>query len=43
MTSKKKIVKVIFPKSKNLGYRNWGIENLLVLIPKVLSLKLLNK
>ena len=28
-----------FPKSKNLGYRNWGKEELLVLIPRVLSLK----
>ena len=34
---KKKVA--IFPKSKNLGSRNWGKEELLVLIPKVLSLK----
>lgn len=34
---KKKLA--IFPKSKNLGHRNWGKEELLVLIPKVLSLK----
>jgi mannose-6-phosphate isomerase-like protein (cupin superfamily) len=37
----KKIVKVIFPKPINLGKRNWGVEKLMVLIPKVLSLKLL--
>ena len=29
----------IFPKKKNLGKRNWGSEDLIVLIPKVLSLK----
>lgn len=29
----------IFPKKKNLGKRNWGSEDLMVLIPKVLSLK----
>jgi len=34
---KKKLA--IFPKSKKLGHRNWGKEELLVLIPKVLSLK----
>jgi len=38
---KKKIIKVIFPKSKNLGRRVWGKEKLLAIIPKVLSLKLL--
>ncbi len=38
---KKKIVKVKFPKIKNLGKRNWGSEDLLVLISKVLSLKIL--
>ena len=30
---------VIFPKSKKLGHRDWGREELLVLIPKILSLK----
>jgi mannose-6-phosphate isomerase len=33
--------KVAFPKSSIVGKRNWGLEKLLVLIPKVLSLKLL--
>ena len=37
----KKRKKVIFPKSIIVGKRNWGMEKLLVLIPKVLSLKLL--
>jgi len=37
----KKKKKVIFPKSSIVGKRNWGVEKLLVLIPKVLSLKLL--
>jgi mannose-6-phosphate isomerase len=37
----KKKKKVIFPKSIIVGKRNWGMEKLLVLIPKVLSLKLL--
>jgi len=32
-------IKKIFPKNKDLGRRNWGSEHLLVLIPKVLSLK----
>ena len=31
----------IFPKSKLIGKRDWGEERLLVLIPKVVSLKLL--
>ena len=31
--------KVIFPNSKIVGKRNWGQEYLLVLIPKMLSLK----
>lgn len=31
--------KVIFPNSKIVGKRNWGQEYLLVLIPKILSLK----
>jgi mannose-6-phosphate isomerase len=35
-----KINKMIrFPKIKNIGYRDWGKEELLVLIPKILSLK----
>jgi mannose-6-phosphate isomerase-like protein (cupin superfamily) len=38
---KKKIIKIIFPKKKDLGYRAWGKEKLLVLISKKLSLKLL--
>ncbi len=38
---RKKAKKVIFPKSKILGYRQWGKEKILVLIPKLLSLKLL--
>ena len=32
---------VLFPKAKNLGKRDWGNELLLVLIPKILSLKIL--
>ena len=31
--------KVIFPKVKNIGKRDWGKEELLVLISKVLTLK----
>ena len=31
--------KILFPKKKDLGKRNWGKEELLVLIPKVLTLK----
>ena len=31
--------KIIFPKKKSLGKRSWGFEDLLVLIPGVLSLK----
>ncbi len=38
---KKKITRVLFPSKKNLGKRDWGSEDLLVLISKVLSLKLL--
>ena len=38
---KSKINKVKFPKIKNIGKRNWGKEDLLVLIPKKISLKLL--
>lgn len=33
--------KVIFPKITNVGKRDWGKEDLLVLIPKKISLKLL--
>ena len=29
----------IFPPKKNLGKRDWGTEDMMVLIPKVLSLK----
>ena len=36
---KKKHVSVVFPNIKNLGERNWGKEDLLVLIPGLLSLK----
>ena len=39
MKKKRVNLKKIFPKKINLGKRNWGSENLLVLIPKVLSLK----
>lgn len=41
MIRKKKKVKnkVLFPKIKNMGFRDWGTEDLLVLIPKILSLK----
>lgn len=39
MIKKKFDLAKIFPKKVNLGRRNWGSENLLVLIPKVLSLK----
>ena len=31
--------KILFPKSKNLGKRDWGREDLLVHIPKTLTLK----
>ena len=37
----KKNSKVIFPRIKNMGKRDWGKEDLLVLIPNILSLKLL--
>jgi mannose-6-phosphate isomerase-like protein (cupin superfamily) len=37
----KKHVNVIFPKIKSVGSRLWGEEKLLVLIPKILSLKYL--
>jgi mannose-6-phosphate isomerase-like protein (cupin superfamily) len=38
---KKKNIKVCFPKSINMGKRDWGIEKLLVLIPRKLTLKFL--
>lgn len=38
---KSKINRVQFPKITNIGKRNWGKEDLLVLIPKKISLKLL--
>ncbi len=38
---KKNNIKPIFPKIKSVGKRDWGSEDLLVLIPKLLSLKLL--
>ena len=38
---KKKHVNILLPRSKNLGKRVWGEEKLLVLIPKILSLKIL--
>ena len=31
--------KILFPKSKNIGKRDWGKEDLLVHIPKILTLK----
>ena len=31
--------KIIFPKKKNMGKRDWGKEELLVLIPGILTLK----
>ena len=36
---KKKHVNVVFPNIKNLGGRDWGKEDLLVVIPGLLSLK----
>ena len=36
---KKKHVNVVFPNTKNLGERDWGKEDLLVVIPGLLSLK----
>ena len=41
MKKNKKFTKVLFPKSLNVGKRNWGIEKLLLVIPRVLSLKIL--
>ena len=38
---KKKHIRVNFPKSKSLGYRDWGKEILLALVPKKYSFKLL--
>jgi mannose-6-phosphate isomerase-like protein (cupin superfamily) len=40
MRNKRKII-ALFPKIKDLGKRDWGNELLLVLIPKILSLKIL--
>ena len=31
--------KILFPKKKQMGKRPWGKEELLVLIPKILTLK----
>ena len=31
--------KILFPKKRNVGKRNWGKEELLVLIPGILTLK----
>ena len=42
MKIKKKSVKVIFPKTKNIGKRDWGKETLIALIPKKISLKILS-
>lgn len=42
MRNKKKFIKVLFPKSISAGKRSWGRENILVIIPKILSLKILN-
>jgi len=36
---KKFLLKYIFPKTKSVGKRNWGTEDLLVLIPNLLTLK----
>ena len=41
MNNKKKFNLVKFPLKKNVGKRKWGKEILLVLIPKLLTLKLL--
>lgn len=41
MKKNKKFTKVLFPKPLNVGKRNWGIERLLLVIPSVLSLKIL--
>lgn len=38
---KKKNEVVIFPSKKSIGFRDWGNEDLLVSIPRVLTLKLL--
>lgn len=42
MRNKKKFIKVLFPKPISAGKRSWGRENILVIIPKILSLKILN-
>tara|TARA_R100000908_G_scaffold62106_1_gene41016 strand:- start:1295 stop:1726 length:432 start_codon:yes stop_codon:yes gene_type:complete len=36
-----KLEDILFPKKKSMGHRDWGSEELLVLISKVLSLKLI--
>lgn len=36
-----KLEDILFPKKKSMGERDWGSEELLVLISKVLSLKLI--
>ena len=36
---KKKHINIIFPKKINVGKRSWGSEEMLALIPRVLSLK----
>ena len=41
MNKNKKFIKAIFPKRINMGKRNWGKENILVVIPKILTLKFL--
>ena len=42
MRNKKKFIKVLFPKPISAGKRSWGRETILVIIPKILSLKILN-
>jgi len=37
-----KSIKVKFPKIKSVGKRNWGTEDLLAIIPKKISLKILS-
>ena len=39
---KKFDVKKIFPKKKDLGFREWGSETLVALIPNKISLKVLH-
>ena len=42
MKIKKNFVRVIFPKIKSVGKRDWGKEMLIALIPKKISLKILS-